>query len=208
MSLGFWRNLTVDRIRIAAGGGGEFQRPDLSVRTSISLVAPHLDNYSSRTDFVGVRRSAASAVAWSFPGCVPDCGEEERGVAVVESRDGVAQVDGDAVGEAGGQQEDAPFAAGAWEFACLQGGDGGFPVDGGHRGGAVADAGAVLDEPVGEVVAPKEGAVAGEQGDAGFEGVEPYGARAEGGCEVVSGHGGLLQIGSPLRCRGRRGCRG
>jgi hypothetical protein len=31
-----------------------------------------------------------SAVLGSFSGCVPDSGEEERGVAVVESGDGVA----------------------------------------------------------------------------------------------------------------------
>lgn len=124
---------------------------------------------------------------------MPDGGEEERGVAVVESGDGVAQVDGDAVGEAGGQQKDAPFAAGAWEFASLQGGDGGFPVDGGHRGGAVADAGAAGDEPGGEVIAPKEGAVADEQGDAGFERVESCGAGVEGGGQVVSVHGDLRE---------------
>jgi hypothetical protein len=40
------------------------------------------------------------------------------------------------------------------------------PVNGGHRG---AVAGAVLDEPAGEVVAVQEGAVVSEEGDAGFE---------------------------------------
>jgi hypothetical protein len=127
------------------------------------------------------------AVLGSFSGCVPDSGEEERGVAVVESGDGVAQVDGDAVGEAGGQQKDAPFPAGA------QGGDGGAPVDGGHRGVAVADAGAAGDEPGGEVITPKEGAVADEQGDTGFERVESCGAGVEGGGQVVSVHGDLRE---------------
>ena len=77
-----------------------------------------------------------------------------------------------------------------------EGGDGGVPVDGGHRG---AVAGAAGDEPAGEVVAVQERAVADEQCDACFEGVEAGGAGAEGGGEVVSGHGGL---------RGGEGCGG
>ena len=73
----------------------------------------------------------------------------------------------------------------------MQGGGGGVPVDGGHRGGAVADAGAVFDEPGGEVVATEERAVGDEQCDAGFEWVETGGAGVQGGGEVVSVHGGL-----------------
>ena len=122
---------------------------------------------------------------------MPDSGEEEHGVAVVESGDGVAQVDGDAVGEAGGQQKDAPFAAGAGEVAAVEGGDGGVPVDGGHRGDAVADAGSGLDEAAGEVVAVEERAVADQQSDTRFQRIEAGGAGAEGCGEVVSVHGGL-----------------
>jgi hypothetical protein len=42
---------------------------------------------------------------------VADRSEEPCGVVVAESGDGVAEVDGDACGEAGRQQEDAAFAA-------------------------------------------------------------------------------------------------
>jgi hypothetical protein len=41
---------------------------------------------------------------------MPDGGDQSLDVVVVESGGGVAQVDGDAVGEAGRQQEDTPFA--------------------------------------------------------------------------------------------------
>ena len=84
--------------------------------------------------------------------------------------------------------EDAAFAAGAGEVAAGEGGDGGVPVDGGHRG---AVAGAVGDEPAGEVVAVQERAVADEQFGACFEGVEAGGAGPEGCDQVVSVHGGL-----------------
>jgi hypothetical protein len=98
--------------------------------------------------------------------CVPDRGDEPGGVVVVESGDCVAEVDGDASGEAGSELGNASFAAGAGDAAAGPGGDGGVPVNGGHRG---AVAGAVLDEPAGEVVAVQEGAVVSEEGDAGFE---------------------------------------
>lgn len=44
------------------------------------------------------------------------------------------EADGDAGGEAGRQLEDAAFAGGTGEVAAGEGGDGGFPVDGGHWG--------------------------------------------------------------------------
>ncbi len=47
-----------------------------------------------------------------------DGGEQPGDVVVVESGDGVAQADRDAACEAGGQQEDASFAAGVGEFAA------------------------------------------------------------------------------------------
>jgi hypothetical protein len=103
---------------------------------------------------------------------VQDRGDQSLDVAVIEAGDGVAQVDRDAAGEAGRQLEDTPFPAGAGQLAGMQGGGRGVPVDGGHRGPA---AGAVLDEPGGEVVASQEGALGDEQGDAGFERVEAGG---------------------------------
>jgi hypothetical protein len=121
---------------------------------------------------------------------MPDCGDQKICVAVVQASDGVAEADGSACGEAGCELEDAPFASGAWEASAVQGGGGGFPVDGGHGG---ADAGAVGDEPGGEVVAVQERAVGDEELGACFEWVEAGGAGAEGGGQVVSGHGGLRQ---------------
>jgi hypothetical protein len=47
----------------------------------------------------------------------------------------------------------------------------------------------VLDEAAGEVVAPKERALGGEQRDASFKRVEAGGAGAEGCGEFVSCHG-------------------
>jgi hypothetical protein len=61
-------------------------------------------------------------------GRVPDRGGEQGDVALVEAGDGVAEADGDPAGEAGGDLEDAAFAAGAGEFTGVQGGDGGVPV--------------------------------------------------------------------------------
>lgn len=82
------------------------------------------------------------------------CPFSERRIAVssratlLSSRpgDGVAEVDGDASCEAGRHQEDAPFAAGAGKVPAGQCGGCGVPVDGGHRDGAVAGAGAGRDE--------------------------------------------------------------
>jgi hypothetical protein len=100
---------------------------------------------------------------------VADRDEEKVSVVAVESGDGVAEADGDASGEAGRQLEDAAFASGAGEVSVGEGGDGGVPVDGGHRGSAVA--GAAGDEPGGEVVAVQERAVGDEEFGACFEGV-------------------------------------
>lgn len=46
-------------------------------------------------------RLSVSAVLGSFPGSMPDGGEQPGDVGVVEAGDGVAEVDGDASGEAG-----------------------------------------------------------------------------------------------------------
>jgi hypothetical protein len=68
--------------------------------------------------------------------------------------------------------------SGAGKVAGVQGGDGGVPVDGGHRGAAADAAG---DEPGSEVVAVQKRAVADEQFGACFEGVEAGGAGPECG---------------------------
>ena len=46
-------------------------------------------------------RTVEVRVLWSFSGRVPDCGDQSRGVVVVEAGDGVAEADRDACGEAG-----------------------------------------------------------------------------------------------------------
>lgn len=61
---------------------------------------------------------------------MPDRGDEQGGVAVVQAGDGVAEVEGDGAGEACQEQEDAAFAAGAGKAAAVQDGDVGIPVDG------------------------------------------------------------------------------
>ena len=117
-----------------------------------------------------------------------DRGDEQSDVGVVDAGDSVVEADEGACGEAGRQLKDTPFAAGAGEVPDGEGSDGGVPVDGGHRR---AVAGAVVDEPAGEVVAVQEGAVPDEQFGAGFEREQAGGAGAEGRGQVVSVHGGL-----------------
>ena len=51
--------------------------------------------------FSELKQSSVSAVLGPFPGCVEDGCDQPGDVAVVEAGDGVAQVDGGAVGEAG-----------------------------------------------------------------------------------------------------------
>lgn len=50
---------------------------------------------------------------------MPDRGDEQGGVAVVQAGDGVAEVEGDGAGEACQEQEDAAFAAGAGKAAAV-----------------------------------------------------------------------------------------
>ena len=88
-----------------------------------------------------------------------------------------------ACGEAGGELEDAPFAAGDGQLPVVPGGVHGVPVDLGHRG-AVADAGAGVHEG-GEVGAVQESAVADQQFGAGFVGVEA-GAQARSAAVIAS----------------------
>jgi hypothetical protein len=68
----------------------------------------------------------------------------------------------------------------------VRGGDGGFPVNPGQEGGAVADAGAGCDEPAGEVVAVQPAAAVDEQAGARFEWVDAAGCGAQGGGKTVA----------------------
>lgn len=107
-----------------------------------------------------------------------DRGQEQVGVVLVDAGDGVAEVNRDAVGEAGREQEAPLLASRAGQFSGCQRGGRGVPVDCGHVGVA---AGAVEDEAAGEVAAAEERAVRDEEPDAGFERVEAGGAGAQRG---------------------------
>jgi hypothetical protein len=90
-----------------------FQADDLGVvdeteargfRGSGSLIAanPTVDrDCGGSGGWVRGSERSVSAVLGPFPGCVEDGGDEPGDVGVVEAGDGVAQVDGDAAGEAG-----------------------------------------------------------------------------------------------------------
>jgi hypothetical protein len=110
-------------------------------------------------------------------------------VAGVEAGDGIAEADGGAAGEAGGEPEDPLLTAGAGELTDVERGDGSGPVDGGHRGDAVSRDGAVADEAAGEVVAVEEGAVRDEQADSGFGRIDANGAGPQGCRQRGRGHG-------------------
>src|ERR1700678_715462 len=94
-------------------------------------------------------------------GGVADGGDEPLEVAGVEAGGGVAEIDRDAGGDACRCRQYPAFPARAGELAGVESGDGGVPVDGGHRG---AVAGSVLDEAAGEVVAAEERVLGDEQG--------------------------------------------
>ena len=74
----------------------------------------------------------------------------------------LTQRDGKAFGDAGGELEDALFPAAEGDLPVMEGAERGVPVDPGHQGGAVPDAGAGVQE-AGEVVAVQDAAVADEQ---------------------------------------------
>jgi hypothetical protein len=67
-------------------------------------------------------------------GGVTDRLDQEAGVAVVDTGDGLAELDGRPVGEACGEAEHSAFPGRAGKIAGLQDVDGGFPVDR-RRGG-------------------------------------------------------------------------
>ena len=107
-----------------------------------------------------------------------DGADDEARVAAVDAGQGVVEADRGSAGDAGGEEEHPPFSSAGRELGGVQGGDGGFPVDAGEQGGAVADAGADGDEPAGEVLAVQPAAAVDEQAGAGFEGVDAAGAGA------------------------------
>src|SRR5208282_3747927 len=61
------------------------------------------------------------------PGGMGDGADDEARVAAVDAGQGVAEADRGSAGEAGGQEEHAPFPAAGRQFAGVQGGDGCFP---------------------------------------------------------------------------------
>jgi hypothetical protein len=197
-------------VRYINQGRLDSDRPHLSPRRAARIMLTRPDRLTAGQQetlaaLEGACPETMSAVPEAFPGRVKNRGGQPGDAAVVDAGDGVAEIDGNAADEAGRHLEDTPFPSGAGKIAAGQGGGCGVPVDGGHRDAA---AGAVFDEPAGEVVATQECPVAGEQGDLGFERVEPGGAGPEGGGQVVSCHGVLRErIRSRRRCRGRRGCR-
>jgi len=115
-----------------------------------------------------------------LPVCVRDgCGQEVC-VLVVDAGQGVAEADGDSAGDAGGQAEHVAFAASAWQAAGVQGGDRGGPVNAGHEGGTVADAGPGRDEGTGEVDAVQPAAAVDQHADARLCGEDAAGAGPQG----------------------------
>src|SRR5258707_5759129 len=72
---------------------------------------------------------------------VADGCDQELQVPVVQAGNGLAEGDEGAVGDAGGEGEDALFPAAEGDLPVMEGGERRVPVDPGHQGGAVADAG-------------------------------------------------------------------
>src|ERR1700686_2506358 len=124
------------------------------------------------------------------PGGMGDRADGEARVAAVDADQGVVEADRGSAGDAGGQEEHPAFPSAGGELAGVQGGDGGFPVDAGEQGDAVADAGADLDELAGEVVAVQPAAAVDEQAGAGFEGMDAAGAGAQRVAEPAGVQGG------------------
>src|SRR5260370_30579437 len=121
-----------------------------------------------------------SAASWWLACRVADGCDQEIQVPVVRAGDGVGEGDERAGGDGGGELEDAPFAAADGQLPVMRGAERGVPVDPGHHGGAVADAGPGVREG-GEVVAVHDAAVADEQLGAGFIGVQAGGVSAQRG---------------------------
>ena len=73
---------------------------------------------------------------------VPDGCDQEFQVPIVQAGNGLAKGEERAVGDAGGGLEDALFPAAEGDLPSVEGAEHGVPVDPGHQGGAVTDAGA------------------------------------------------------------------
>jgi hypothetical protein len=127
-------------------------------------------------------------------GGVPDGGDHEFRVPVVEAGEGVAQADAGAGGEAGGDLEDAPFAPGDGQLPVAPGGVHGLPVDLGHRGVVADGCQGVGEGP--EVGAVQESAVTDQQFGAGFVGVKAGGVGAQRG-DDRAGHRSSWERGLP-----------
>ena len=119
---------------------------------------------------------------WWLPCGMADGCDQEFQIPVVQAGNGVTEGDGKAFGDAGGELEDAPFSAAGGYLPVVQGAERGVPVDPGHQGGAVADAGTGVHE-AGEVVAVQDAAVADEQLGAGLIGVQAGRVSAQRGDE-------------------------
>lgn len=109
-----------------------------------------------------------------------DRGDQPCDVLVIETGDGVTEVDGEAVGQAGGDPQHPLLTSGAGKTRS-QGGDHGGLV---HHGDLLpgADGGVDGDEPAGEVISVEPGLVDEELGG-GFEAVKPLGMGPEPGGE-------------------------
>src|SRR5712692_9820382 len=108
-------------------------------------------------------------------------------VGVVEAADGTLKIYGDAVGERGGQPQDAVLTAAAGQLAAVERGDGFGPADGGHQG-AVGEAG----EGGQEVGSGQPVLVVDHQRDGGFAGVDAAGVGVQRGGDSGGVQGGLL----------------
>lgn len=108
---------------------------------------------------------------------VPDSTDEEADAGLVESAEGVVEVDGGAGGDAGCHAQEPVFPAAAGKEPGIAAADDGLPVDMGEFGDAVGERGAGADE-AGEVVAVHPSG-ADDQVAGCFEGVEPGGAGAD-----------------------------
>jgi hypothetical protein len=109
---------------------------------------------------------------------VEDSGDHQVDVVLVESGDGVTEIHRDSFGEAGRETQDSLFTSGAGQVAGVERGDGGGPVEYGHFGDAVSDAGVEVEEPLGEAVAVQEMSVVDEEIRGGFEAVQAAGLGA------------------------------
>src|SRR5487761_1194509 len=123
----------------------------------------------------------------TLPVGVADGADDEADAGLVESAEGVVEVDGDAGGDACCQPQDPVLPAAAGKEPGIAAADDGLPVDVGEFGGAAGDRGDGADE-AGEVVAVQPSG-ADVQVAGCFEGVEPGGAGVDSAGQ--SGFAGL-----------------